>query len=471
MKIKVDHVTNSSSEVFGVVLADSAVTAGLLFMLDTLTTGYRATNMSQKQDELYDELMMESERMASRITEGVIDDARQQEKIVTDAYDEALSVLSKAAKDLQSEVSLTKKNWENTEKTADKTSPEYQVQSDKNKAYLEYLSEQLKQIELQKSSVEKDRTAKQSLISERDAWIQQNQSDYVTVQEQKSLLMSIAPMFDTGHPEENPWLSCFSELEKREIDIDKTLMAANARCEYKALAKGSLNPNPETQTLLKQLETEKLNYDQQVADADASTHKKLRRAYEKKCKELYDQILKANRVELATKSSEGLQYGADVAVDGLAELAGPAGAQIKVSYLALKTMFLGIKDAKKDPKNKSKHLAKAILNVSAIAIKDRYGDQPWAKEATTLLNTTLQSSLSASIAGTSVPESIGTSLTKGIFDLGAEKGIVALKEATTITQETADAQFELMTPQEILNDNPLTKKLSESIKTEIIFTP
>ncbi|KAF0226125.1 MAG: hypothetical protein FD133_425 [Erysipelotrichaceae bacterium] len=471
MKIKVDHVTNSSSEVFGVVLADSAVTAGLLFMLDTLTTGYRSTNMSQKQDELYDELMMESERMASRITEGVIDDARQQEKIVTDAYDEALSLLLKASKDLQSELSQTKKNWETTDKTADKTTSEYQVQSDKNKAYLDYLSEQLKQIELQKSSIEKDRSSKQSLISERDAWIQQNQSDYVMVQEQKSLLMSMGPMFDTGNSEGNPWLNCFKELEKREIDIDKTLMAANARCEYIALAKGELQPNPETQALLIQLETEKFNYDLLVADADASTHKKLRHTYEKKCKALYDQVLNANRGDLATKASEGLQYGADVAVDGLAELAGPAGAQIKIAYGAIKTMFLGIKDAKNDPKNKSKHLAKAILNTSAIAIKDRYGDQPWAKEATTLLNTTLQSSLSASIAGTSIPESIGTSLTKGIFDLGVEKGIVALKEATTISQETIEPQFDLLTPQELLNDNPLTQKLSESFKTEIIFTP
>ncbi len=471
MKIKVDHVTNSSSEVFGVVLADSAVTAGLLFMLDTLMTGYRSTNMSIKQDELYDELMMESERMASRITEGVIDDAHQQEKIVTDAYDEALSLLSKAAKDLQSELAQTKKNWETIDKTADKSTSEYQVQSDKNKAYLDYLSEQLKQIELQKKSVEQDRTAKQSIISERDAWIQQNQSDYVTVQEQKALLKSMAPMFEPGNSEANPWLECFKELEKREIDIDKTLMAANARSEYKALAKGELQPNEETQALLKQLETEKINYETQVADADAATHKKLKSAYEKKCKALYDQILKANRGELATKASEGLQYGADVAIDGLAELAGPAGAQIKIAYGALKTMFLGVKDARKDPKNKSKHLAKAILNVSATAIKDRYGDQAWAKEATTLLNSTLQSSLNASIAGTSIPESIGTSLTKGIFDLGADKGIAALKEATTIAQDTIESQYTLMTPQEILNDNPLTQKLSESIKTQIIFTP
>jgi hypothetical protein len=48
MKIKVDHVTNSSSEVFGVVLADSAVAAGLMFMLDQVVTGLRVSSPSTR---------------------------------------------------------------------------------------------------------------------------------------------------------------------------------------------------------------------------------------------------------------------------------------------------------------------------------------------------------------------------------------------------------------------------------------
>jgi hypothetical protein len=67
MKIKVDHVTNSSSEVFGVVLADSAVTVGLLFMLDSVINGYRSLSSDQVQDKLYDDMLLESEKLKQSI--------------------------------------------------------------------------------------------------------------------------------------------------------------------------------------------------------------------------------------------------------------------------------------------------------------------------------------------------------------------------------------------------------------------
>jgi hypothetical protein len=158
-----------------------------------------------------------------------------------------------------------------------------------------------------------------------------------------------------------------------------------------------------------------------------------------------------------------------VAVDALAELAGPGGTQLKIAYTAIKTLVLGAKDAKKDPKNKAKHLAKAILGASTLALKDQLGDVPYGKDATTLLNTVLQSGLSASIAGTSTAEALGTGLTKGIFDLGSEKGIATLKEATTVEKEKIESSFEAMSVTDVLNDNPLTEKLSETLKTKLIF--
>jgi len=469
MKIKVDHVTNSSSEVFGVVLADSAVVASLMFMLDTVVTGINASAPLKKTDTMPEEMFNEAERAASRVTEGVLSDAREQEKIIKDAYTEALGTLNKASSAISNAMSKAQKDWETYAKTADKTSAEYQQKQQTLNEGLAYLKTQLKQLDLQKAEVEKEKKEASRLINERDAWIQQNQSDYVTLQEQKALLDSLSSSIKSKDGEENPWLDCYKELEKREADIDKALSGVNARIDYKAIARGELKPNPETVELLKQFEEVKRAFETESAAADESTKKKLRTTFEKKASSIKEAILKANRVALATKASEGLQYGADVAVDGLAELAGPAGAQLKIAYNAIKTLAAGYKDAKKDPKNRSKHLAKAILNVSLNTVKDQLGDIPYAKDATTILNNVLQSSLSASIAGTSTAEAVGTSLTKGLFDVGSDKAITALKKATTVEVNTEEAKATVIMPLEILNDNPLTSKLSQSIQTKLIF--
>jgi len=467
MKIKIDHVTNSSSEVFGVVLADSAVAAGLVFMLDAVSNTIRMSGPAQQIDELQSERILDAEKIASRVTEGVLEDARTQEKIVKDAYTDALSTLNTATSGLQTEISKIKKDWEAYDKGADKMSSDYQVRKDKDDAYLEYLNFQLKQTESQKKALLEDRSEKFALINDRDAWIQQNQADYITIQEQKALLRSLYESDPNTQDAKALWMDCFSELERRELDLDKTLMSVNAKCEYQALARGKIELNNETKEKMLQLNEAKKAFESELETADAASKAKLQSAYNKKTTKLREEILAAQRFEMANKASEGLQYGADVAISGLVEIAGPAGAQIKIAYTAAKTLVLGIKEAKKDPKHRAKLLAKAILNSSTIVLKDQLVDQPWAKDATTLLNTTLQASLDASIAGHSIPESIGTSLTKGIFDLGANQGIAALKEATASSSPMVEPA--LLTPQEILNDNPLTQKLSESFNTKITF--
>jgi len=469
MKIKIDHVTNSSSEVFGVVLADSAVVAGLMFMLDSVVTGMKASAPMAKSSGMPEEFMRITEEAASRVTEGVLSDAREQEKIVKAAYAHALDPLNKAASALKAEAAKIQKEWEAYSKTADQSSSDFLSRQQKNNEYLSYLRAQLKQVDLMKHEVEQDKQKTNALINERDAWVQQNQADFVTVQEQRALLDSLSASFKLAESDENPWLKAYQELERRETDIDKALSSVNARLEYKAIARGEFKPNPETISLMKQLEelTRKLEAD--LAQATEVDQKKLRQAYDKQVLGIKDAVLKANKAELATKASEGLQYGADVAIDGLAELAGPAGAQLKIAYTAIKTLALGAKDAKKDPKNKAKHLAKAILNVSANAIKDQLGDIPYAKESTTILSNVLQSGLSASIAGTSTAEAIGTSLTKGVFDLGAEKGIAALKEATDTEKKASDEKVIPLSVTEVLNDNPLTDQLNLKLKKTLIF--
>jgi len=466
MKIKVDHVTNSSSEVFGVVLADSAVTAGLLLMLDSVANSYRSMGSDQKQNAFFDEMMLESEKIATRVTDGVLEDARVNEKIVKDAYSEALTTLNKASSALSQEITEVKKNLENSSKTADKTSNDYLQLQRKNEDYLTYLNQQLKQVELQKTTVEKDKQEKTALINERDAWIQQNQADLVTLIEQKSLMdgLNVAYYKTTGEP--GLWLKIGEEFDERKVELEEVLKSANASLTYPQPSLREIQISEETSALMRQLSLERKAFALELQNTESSDQKKLIEDYENKVSKLKSDLLASTRFELAMSASQTLKYGSETALEGLNDLAGP---QFKIAYASIKAVITGIKDAKKDPKNRSKHLAKALLTVSTTALKDQLSDTPWAKDATTLLNTVLQSSLSASIAGTSTASAVGTGLTKGIFDLGAEKGIAVLKESTEIEKKTIESAFDALTVEEILTDNPLTQKLNESLKTEIHF--
>lgn len=467
MKIKVDHVTNSSSEVFGVVVTDSAVTLTLMFMLDQALEGIRMTAPSEQSRQLSDEVVLECEKAADRVASGVMADARQQEKIVTDAYQASLTELGKVRTEITNAMSQAQKDFDVMAKTANPSDPSFIELKTKHEFGLNFCKEQLRQLDLQKAAIEKQKRGANDLINERDAWIQQNQSDYVTVKEQKALLDSLGSSVKSG--DVNPWLEAYKELEKREIDIDKALSSANAKLEYDAIKRGKIEPDPKTLELMKAFEDAKAEFEKAIENADEKTRKTLRITYEKKADKIRQDLLEHNRAALAQKASEGIQYGADVALDGLADLAGPAGAQIKVAYTAIKTVIAGAKDAKKDPKNKSKHLAKAILNASFSVFKDQLGDIPYGKEASTVVNNLIQSSLSASIAGTSTAQAVGTSLSKSLFDLGGEKGIAALKDATGAQKKEAEASVIPLTVVEVLNDNPLTDKLSEHVKGTLIF--
>lgn len=467
MKIKVDHVTNSSSEVFGVVVTDSAVTLTLMFMLDQVLEGIRMTGPTEESKLMQDELVLECEKAADRVASGVMADARQQEAIVTDAYQTGLTELGKVRSEIVNTMTQAQKDFDALAKTANPNDPSFIDLKSKHEFGLNFCKEQLRQLDLQKASIEKQKRVTNDLINERDAWIQQNQSDYVTVKEQKALLDSLSASMKIS--DENPWLEAYKELEKREIDIDKALSSANAKLDYDAVKRGKLDPDPKTLELLKAFEEAKSEYENANENADEKTRKSLRMTYEKKASKLRQELLEHNRVALALKASEGIQYGADVALDGLADLAGPAGTQIKVAYTAIKTVIAGAKDAKKDPKNRSKHLAKAILNTSLNVFKDQLGEIPYGKEASSVVNNMIQSSLSASIAGTSSAQAVGTSLSKSLFDIGGEKGIAALKDATASQKQEAEASVIPLTVIEVLNDNPLTDKLNEHVKTTLIF--
>ena len=112
MKVRIDFVTNSSSESFGVVVVDTiatiSATGAALVMIE-----------SAKQA-----LMGDTAKVAKELAEAVAKDASQQQQNTLDAYSEAEKIISDELGKLQNEMSDLAKQWEESDKTADKTDAE-----------------------------------------------------------------------------------------------------------------------------------------------------------------------------------------------------------------------------------------------------------------------------------------------------------------------------------------------------------
>ena len=89
MRIKVDYVTNSSSEVFGVVVGDSLLVGGLVGFLAALINGCRTQHKQKDVTETQTEdVMIDASTMAEQIAEAVSEDAEKQEQIVKGCINE-----------------------------------------------------------------------------------------------------------------------------------------------------------------------------------------------------------------------------------------------------------------------------------------------------------------------------------------------------------------------------------------------
>ena len=169
MKIKVDYVTNSSSEIFGIVLTDSGI-VGLL--LAALLGMFNACEISAENELLMKEqvhgTMVDTSTMAREIATAALEDSKRQEEIVKSAYQEAETALDTAQTTLQRELEETKKLWEESERTADRTDPGYSELKKQYDDYMEYLKTQIEQAEYQKQMVEYEKAVQQAQIEAKD---------------------------------------------------------------------------------------------------------------------------------------------------------------------------------------------------------------------------------------------------------------------------------------------------------------
>lgn len=451
MKIRIDFVTNSSSESFGVVVVDTIATIS--------TTGAALVLVESAKQAL----MGDSAKIAQEIAKAVEADAQSQSQHVLDSYSEAENIINKELSNLQNEMAELSKQWLESDQTADKSDPGYDQLKNQYEEYMEYLKNQVQTKEYEKYMVEVEKAEQQAAVESKNEWISQRQTDMIAVKEEMALLQATAKGYGSKGYDTKDIEDRLKQLQQREQDLSNILKSNNAEFEYTARDRGEIGPGAEFDKLTKQMAKKRAEMDIAIGLANETRRKELKAAMEAAEAEYAKQMAAAGRWDMATKAAEGIQFGADMAVEGLSHVTGPAGKSIKLAYTAGKSMGAGLGEGMADPKNAGKHLAKGIADAVTEVIKDGLDDSPFKKAAVSVANSAFQSGMDSMIKGKDFSSGAKSGALDGVLDNVLEAGIDKLANKLPIPKGSSVDVSDFSVSQ-VMNNNPLAKGI---IKTGV----
>ncbi|MBS3985839.1 MAG: hypothetical protein KGZ66_09625 [Selenomonadales bacterium] len=477
MKVKIDFVTNSSSESFGIVAIDtvaSVVSAGGLLVLIEAAKGMLSGSLQGSA-------LSDAQSMAQEIAAGAESEADFQEAAVMEGYSEAEKTIDSEAAQIQKEIDEYSQLWAESDKTADKTDPGYDKLKQQYEAYIKHLQDSLKQKDYEKHLVQVQKAEEKAAIEAKGEWMRQRQVDLIAVKEEKALLIATQKGYGSAGYNVAEIERRLKQLDENEKRLTTTLAENDALIEYTARDRGSVGPGAAFDKMVKDLAKQKADAEKAMIYANAGRRAEIAAKIAKAEAELAQAMKSANRWDLATKAAEGVQFGADVAIDALSHITGPAGKQIKLAYTAGKGVAGGLGEGMADPKNAGKHIAKGIIGAVTEVAKDRFQDGRLTSKMKSALagmaNEAAQGGLDASIKGEGVLEGAVKGVGKGALDAVTEHGLeTAIKKApAALTSRIpmpkgTSVDVGDMSVSQILNNNPLSKGLLKTGGREFIWS-
>lgn len=462
MKIKIDHVTNSSSESFGIVVIDTAATM--------VSVGAASAMISAAKAAVFGD----AKKIADEIADAVAKEADLQNAAHIEGYTEAEKILDQEIKNIDQEISDLKSQWEESNKTADPDDPGTANLKKQYEEYIDYLESQKQQKDYEKYVIEVNKAEKQAEIEAKQEWVKQRQVDMIAVKEEQALLKATLggygkAGFDTKDIEKR-----LEQLGEREKELSKTLAENDATIDYVARDRGEIGPGAEFKKIVDKYASEKQRLADEMEKAAKEANEKARA---EKYKALQEKMIKLNaemeaaaksagRWDMATKAAEGVQFGADMAIEGLSHVTGPAGQQIKLAYKAGKNIAGGMGEGMADPKNAGKHLAKGFIGAATEVVKDKLGsDNPFKSALVNTANEAAQGALDASIKNQDVLEGALKGGFKGAVDAATDMGIDQIKSKIPIPKGSSVDVHDYSLGK-IYNNNPLTKGLAKTVIRE-----
>jgi len=352
MKIRSDFVTNSSSTNFGAASLTGFVTAIL-----------SALGISSA--------MAASEAAAGMPSDGYGKDSGSPDRdFDPESFIRSDVDYEKKLAKLDREIAEYEKEWQEVKGTYE--GDDFVKKEKEYKEYIEYLKGKKKETESIEFEKQVEQLAKEAEAEYKAEWIEQRKEDMKNVREQIELIeASIRGYGKAGYDiaEAKRQLEMYKSREK---DLDHTLKKEGIEFNYKAKEREDIGPSESVAEIMQKADQKYNKILENLKQEKIDRQKKaiIERNIEAWRKESQEYLKYANTADKYLKTAEIIQATADVGVDALEKLTGPAGKAIKKAYVGTKGLAGGLGEAWADPENATSHIVKGAIKGAGDLAKE-----------------------------------------------------------------------------------------------------
>jgi hypothetical protein len=412
LKLRIGFVTNSSSSSFGAAFGDAVLGIGLLGAFIGMKCAAPAkpeVDLTGLQDSEMDAILAASEQASREAAENLAADAAKRDAIALGLLTNQETQLAAQADKIRAEMDTYNQQWQDAQQGIDPKDPGYADFKKKYDDYQDYLKGQLADVDGQMTEIKTARIQEQIAQDSKNDWIKQRQEDMVQVAEQKAFLEAVAKGYGAHQGYDiNDVNRRLAELNAREAELKGVLKENNAEINYTPKPRDPIGPDPAMAKIQAEYRAKKEALEKEVADAKAASNEERRAALKKEQvwleKDMKNRASQAALWGFMTKTAEITQVGADIGVDILSKVTGPAGQTIKTVYTGAKGVAGGVGEGLANG-DMSKNVLKGAVGGLSDIIKDKAGGD-WVKGK--------------------VGET-GAKITAGIYTIGSEAGKGALE--------------------------------------------
>ena len=447
MKFRQDFVTNSSSTSFGA----ASLAAGLAAVLSSFGISVSAAAAEE---------MLSGTDIPDIPKNGPDRDFDPESLVNSDAdYSEKLNKIDK-------EISEYQKEWESIKDTLDKE--DYNKTKKEYEEYIDYLKNTKVQAEGIEFEKQIQKISEEAEKEYKNQWIDERKKDLESTREQIEFINASIKGYKQAGYDTKEAERQLNVYKARENELNRTLKKEGVEHNYKAK------------------ERENIGLSKSVAELVATVDEKYNKILEglkkekidRRKKEIIERNIEAIRAESAEymkfagtadkylKTAEGIQAAADVGVDALEKITGPAGKVIKKAYVGGKGLGSGVGEAMADPANATSHIIKGTIKGAGDVAKE-FTDNQLIKDGINIASETVQGGIDSYQKG----ESMISGAVGGIKKAGIE--IAGDRLTDKFLPNTArDIDFGKYTGKEIykgiVGGNPTVKEfIKDSLKDSL----